>query len=203
MAIDKPIKPEDQDVKVNATQPALPAAAQIAQITHTVIDALGKRIEDLPPGRVLDAIQILGFGSASDEVLPNANPGEIVIRSSGWSLPELGEKFPNLFLQKPGELVDWSSEKLPTGTLVLRLGSKIFYRQEVLLDGEPAPVALAATALLAIHLSGGEDPLGEYGFAICKEQIKGYPVHLGWDNGKLNLSTDYREPNNDYFPTRP
>jgi hypothetical protein len=204
VTINKLIEPEGKkDAELNAPKSAPSAVAKIVQTTHTVIDALGKRIEDLPPGKALDATQILGFGPASEEALPVANPGEIVIRSGGWSLPELGEKFPNLFTEKPSDLADWSSEKLPSGILTLRLGRKIFYKQEVFLDGEPPPVALMATALLAIQLSGDEYPFGEYGYTTCKEQLDGYPVLLDRHDGLLHLRTDYRAPNIDYFPTHP
>jgi hypothetical protein len=43
----------------------------------------------LCPGFAYDATSIFGFGPPSDELLPEAEPGAIVIRYGGWSLQEL------------------------------------------------------------------------------------------------------------------
>ena len=150
--------------------------------------------QTLTAGTAFDAVSLLGFGAKSTEPLPQGNPGEIVIRYGGWSLQELrAKRAPGLMWdQSWHDKYPWSSEKLPSGLYVLRLpipdsNRKTFDQQEALLlpGEETAHVVLAASALLAIRLSGGDDPLrGDW--THCQEQATaGRRVVLAWVDGRL------------------
>jgi hypothetical protein len=147
------------------------------------------------PSYAYDAVSIFGFGPASNEPLPEAEPGEIVIRYGGWSLTEIGIYMVGRELMHEQDWYDrypWSSEKLPPGTYRLRVpvpdsNRKTFAEQERLLpQGEQvAPVVLVATALLAHRLKADEDLLNT-AWTRCKEQTAdGYRVVLGWVEGRL------------------
>lgn len=137
-------------------------------------------------GVSLDAVSLLGFGPESTEALPQASPGEIVLRYGGWSLRELHEKDPDQLRMRGHDKYVWWSEKRPSGVYVLRIpipGSnrRPLAKQEWLLlpDEEPTSVVLVASALLAIHFSGGEDPLkGEW--VRCNERTD--------DGGRIELT---------------
>ena len=153
------------------------------------------------PGLVYDAVSLLHFGEPSANVLPAANPGEIVLRYGGWSLRELRDKCELMHRQDWYDRYRWASENLPSGIYVLRLpipdsNRKSFDRQKALLlpEEEPASVVLAASALLSVRLAGGQDPLrGDW--TRCKEQADvGYRVGLDWYGGCLRVS-DYWDGN--------
>ena len=146
--------------------------------------------------RSLDAVSLLGFGPKSDGAFPQAESGTIVIRYGGWSLQELRDRRSDLmYTQDWYNRYSWSTERLPSGIYVLRLpipGSnrKTFDEQKpLLLPGEePAPIVLVATAMLAFHLSGGQDPL-KGRWMRCKEQPDdGDHVGLDWHGSRLYVN---------------
>ena len=143
----------------------------------------------LTPGVSYNATSLLGFGVQ----VPVAEPGTIAIQYDGWSLQDLRNKRQNLMWNQDWyDQCPWASEKLPSGIYVLRLpvpdsNRKAFAEQEALLlsGEEPAPIVLAATALLAIRLSGGSDPLKGQSVR-CKEQAAaGNRALLRWSDGQL------------------
>ena len=148
------------------------------------------------PAFAFDALSLLGFGPVSADPLPAATPSTIVIRYGGWSLQELREKHQNLFHNQDwyGKKL-WNSEQFPSGIYVLRLpvpdsNRKTFDEQKALLlpGEESAPIVLAATALLAMKLSGAEDPLKD-DWTRCKEQAySAIYFALRWDDGRLGVS---------------
>jgi len=143
-------------------------------------------------GLTLDATHLLGFGEASQEPLPNAEPGTIVLRYGGWSLQELRDKRRDLMhAQNWYDKYPWASERLPSGIYVLRLpvpdsNCKTFDEQKSLLlpNEEPAHIVLAATALLSIRLSGGQDSLAN-GWTRTGQQTGVGIAVLDWDEGRL------------------
>lgn len=147
-----------------------------------------------------DAVHILGFGSASEEAMPEAKSGEVIIRYGGWSLQELrdsvnGKKW--MHQQDWYNSYGWSTEKLPAGIYRLRVpvpvssGQTFVQQQEMLSAGEEvAPVVLVATALLAHHLQKGKDPLnGDW--TRCKEVADDDRVELVWDGGRLVVGSGW------------
>jgi len=151
--------------------------------------------------RVYDATTLLGFGPPSPEApLPEAKPGELLLRYGGWSLQDLRDNAvvrakDLMWVQDWYEQYPWSAEKLPSGLYALRLpvpdsNRKTFDKQKALLlpGEEPAPVVLAASALLAHHLQTQEDLLkGDW--TRCKEQTAGgYHVVLYWSGGRLRVN---------------
>ena len=151
----------------------------------------------LQPGLSLDAPIILGLGP----LIPGNNPGEYVFHYDGWSLQDLRMNQNVLMSQETWyDTHPWATEKLPSGIYVLRLpvpdsNRKTFAEQKALLlpEEEPAPIVLAATALLAIRLSGGDDPLRN-GWARCKEQnADDGRVVLRWRDGRLLVRSRRRD----------
>lgn len=146
-----------------------------------------------PP--VYDAVSLLGFGEPCDDPLPDAAAGEVVVRYGVWSLRELRDSAVGRKLMHQQDWYDryeWSAAKFPAGIYRVRLpvpetNCKGFAEQQkLLLPGEePAPVVLAATALLCHRLQAGEDLLnGDW--ARCKEQTDaGRRAGLHWDDGQL------------------
>jgi hypothetical protein len=144
-------------------------------------------------GLVYDATALLGFGEAATEPLPEALPGEIVIRYGGWSLQELRDSAVGRKLLPERSWYDeypWAAEKLPPGTYRLHMpvpgsNDKTFAEQEPMLaEGESiAPAVLVASALLAHRLQIGQDLLnGDW--TRCREQTAGGErVELGWTSG--------------------
>ncbi len=151
----------------------------------------------LSPGLAYDAISILGFGPVSDETLPEAAPGEIVIRYGGWSLQELRDSdIGQTFMYQQGwyDKYPWSIEKLPAGIYRLRVpvpdsNRKTFEEQEAMLpSGEQvAPVVLVPTAMLAHHLQKGEDLLKNDWTRFKAQAAGGGHVILGWSEGRLRV----------------
>ena len=143
------------------------------------------------PPRVYDATAVLGFGTPS----PEAKPGEILLRYGGWSLRDLRDKCDLMHRQDWYARCPWASDKLPSGLYALRLpvpnsNRKTFNEQKALLlpGEEPAPVVLAASAMLSHLISTGERLLAGQ-WLRCKEQTAdGYRVALGWHDGRLNVN---------------
>jgi len=86
----------------------------------------------------------------------------------------------------------WASERLPSGIYVLRLpipdsNRKTFDGQRKLLlpNEEPAHVTLVASALLAIRLSGGQDPLQGDWTRTSQQASSDYRAVLYWHDGRL------------------
>ncbi len=166
-----------------------------------------------------DAVHLLGFGPPSDEPLPEAASGEIVIRVGAWSLRDLRSNEvivrKNLMWDQ-----DWYNQypctpvKLTPGIYRLRLpvpGSnrKNFTEQQTLLQsGEAAAsVALAATALLVHLMETGNDLLrndwcrcvealpddDRVALRVCEGRVG---VRRSWDddrNGRLWLAASSRK----------
>jgi hypothetical protein len=155
------------------------------------------------PSLSYDAIALLGFGAAlTDEPLPVALPGEIVIRYGGWSLQELRKSdIGNQLIWQDQHWCNnypWSHEPLPSGIYRLRIpvpgsNDKNFADQQALLQEgeEPAPLVLVATALLAHHLQTNEDLL-KNDWTRCKEEdADGDHVGLYWRGGRLFVSCSW------------
>jgi hypothetical protein len=162
----------------------------------------------LSPGLAYDATSILGFGSASDEPLPEPAPGEVVIHYGGWSLQELRNSDVGKKLMHEQDWYNkyaWSTEKLPPGLYRLRVpvpdsNPKTFAEQQAMLSpGEQvAPVVLVATALLVHYAKTGEDLL-KSDWTRCKEQAAdGNRVALYWDEGRLGVSRSWGDGCYDY-----
>jgi hypothetical protein len=154
----------------------------------------------------VDAVAILGFGNPSEESLPDAKSGEMVIRYGGWSLQELRDnpvvrKRKLMWKQDWYHTYPWSTEKLPSGIYRLRIpvpnsNRQTFAEQQSSLpSGEaPAPVVLVATALLAHRVQTGEDLL-KNDWTRCKEQTAdAVCVVLYWYDGRLFVN-DYWHDN--------
>ena len=161
----------------------------------------------LRSGLSLDAPHLLGLGPASNEPLPTAEPGTIILRYCGWSLQQLRDKRIDLMhRQNWYNEYRWSVDVLPSGIYVLRLpvpksNRKSFDEQKALLlpGEETASVVLAATALLAIRLSGEEEPLHR-DWVRCNEQTaSGRRVVLDWDVGRLDVSSHWSDRRFGYF----
>lgn len=149
-----------------------------------------------------DATAIFGFGHPSEEDLPEAKSGEIIIRYGGWSLQELCdcplvcERNVMWHEQDWYGGYAWSTDTLPSGIYRLRVPvpdsySKTFDEQKRLLpvNEEPAPVVLVASALLAHRVQTGEDLL-KNDWTRCREQAAGgVRVGLGWDEGRLGVGS--------------
>jgi hypothetical protein len=148
----------------------------------------------LSQGFAYDATSVFGFAPLNDEPLPEAAPGEIVIRYGGWSLQELRDTVGMTLMhkQKWYNTYPWSAEKLPPGNYRLRIpvpdsNRKTFAEQQRMLPpGEQvAPVVLVATALLARRLQTGEYLL-KTDFTRCREAtVFGLRVALDWLEGRL------------------
>jgi hypothetical protein len=148
-----------------------------------------------------DAVSLLGLGPAYDGPMPEVAPGEIAIRMPEVSLRELRDNpvaQPLLWKQDWYDKYPWAAEKLPCGIYVLRLpvpqsNHKTFDQQSrLLLPGEePANIVLAATAMLSIRLTDGNDSLSGQWFR-CKEQTSdGLRVGLEWLSGQLDVGSDW------------
>ncbi len=149
------------------------------------------------PSLVYDAVALFGFGEESAEPLPEAEPGEVIIRYGGWSLQELCNnpvvRQKNLMWEHDWyHAYSWSSEGLPPGIYRLRIpvpGSNkknVTEQERMLSAGEStAPVVLVATALLAHRLQTGENLL-KNDWTRCREQTDdGLRVVLRWRDGRL------------------
>ena len=157
--------------------------------------------QTLGSGAAYDAVSLLGFGDAVAGALPTASSGEVVLRYGGWSLQDVRARMvPRELMwdQSWYDVYHWSAEKLPSGLYVLRLpvpesSLKTFDEQKALLlpGEEAAPIVLAATALLALRLSGQPDPLhGDW--TRCREQIAtGCHAALEWHDGRLHVDYDW------------
>jgi hypothetical protein len=153
--------------------------------------------------RPFDAASLL-FPPTPPQLAPSA-AGEILFRYGkegeefGWSLPELRYAHPDLLHQQDWyDQHPWAAEKLPSGLYVLRLpvpGSnrKTFDEQQALLlpNEEPAHVVLAATALLSIRLSGGQDPLKGDWARTGRQTVCGRHVALDWRSGRLCVNDQW------------
>ncbi len=123
------------------------------------------------PGRSYDAVSLLGFGPASQDPLPQAQSGEIVIRYGGWSLQDLyktprvvgliGDSFLIRSQAKP------TKDTFPAGIYRVRpfvpgSNGKTFSDQvPLIVSGRMiTPAVIAATALILPLLETGEDVLG-------------------------------------------
>jgi hypothetical protein len=143
-------------------------------------------------GHAYDAVALLKFGPES-QALPDAGPGEVIIRYGGWSLKELRDKCHCLMHpQDWHEKYAWGCEQLPSGLYVLRLpipdsNRKTFDEQtKLLLPGEePAHIILAATALLSHRVVAKED-LMKGNWTRCGQQTaRGGHAGLDWVGGRL------------------
>ena len=160
-------------------------------------DRLTEAWKAILPVSSYDAVSILGFGNPSEESLPEAKNGEVLLRYGGWSLQELrdcsGVRERKLMWEQDWyHKYPWSNEKLPSGIYRLRIpvpnsNRRTFAEQQGSLPSgeEPAPVVLVATALLAHRLQTGED-LMKTDYTRCKEQTAGDSrVGLDWGGGRL------------------
>lgn len=161
------------------------------------------------PPYVYDAVSILGFGGASEESLPEARIGEIVIRYGGWSFRELrdstmGKKF--LEQQHGYDEYPWSGVKLPAGNYSLRIpvaasNCKNLREQMRWLSSNErvAPAVLVATALLSHYVRTGQDLLrNEY--TRCKEsRLPCSHIVLGWEKGRLSVGSGECFADNERF----
>jgi hypothetical protein len=165
--------------------------------------------EDMPPGISHDAVALLGFGPADETPLPEAAPGEVVIRYGGWSLRQLCDSD----VVQARQLIwdqdwynkhSWSREGMAAGIYRLRIPlpnsrKKTFNEQIGLLCAgeEAAPVCLVVTALLAHVVETGEDLLAS-DWTRCREQGSfGNRVSVRIGGGRLGLRYDYDDARHD------
>ena len=150
---------------------------------------------------VYDAAPILGLGKASDEPLPDPDPGEVVIRVGAWSLRDLRtcETVVRDSLVWDSTWYDqyaWSQAKLTPSVYRVRIpvpysSGKTFAQQHaLLLPGEQVtPVALAAAVLLC-HLKVTGTDLLDYEWIRCAEALPDeYRVGLNVDEGRVNVNS--------------
>ena len=151
-------------------------------------------------GFTYDAVNILGFGEAATQALPQAAEDEVVLRYGGWSLQELRDSAIGQRLMHRQDWYDtypWSTEKLPSGVYRLRVpvpesSGKTFADQKRMLpNGEQiAPIVLVASGLLVHYLQTGEDLLKK-DWTRCREQTADGRVGLGWHCGRLDVNNDW------------
>jgi hypothetical protein len=148
-------------------------------------------------GYSYDAAKILQFGVPTEDILPVAEYGEVVIWYGGWSLQQLRD---NPLIRERDVMWDqdwynnyiWSSEVLPVGFYRLRIpvpnsNSKSFDEQtELLFTGEvPAHPVLVATAELCHEIQTGKSMLAGICVRTGKKCHSG--LELGRDEGRLSV----------------
>jgi hypothetical protein len=159
--------------------------------------------EDTQAAASHDAVALLGFEPGGAAPLPEAAPGEVVIRYGGWSLRQLCDSA----VVRTRQLVwdqdwynkhSWSRAGVAAGIYRLRLPvphspNKTFNEQLGLLrpGEEPAPACLVVTAVLAHLLETGTDLLAG-AWTRCREQgAFGNRVSVRVGGGRLGLRYDY------------
>ncbi|MCI0457792.1 MAG: hypothetical protein L0Z62_12560 [Gemmataceae bacterium] len=145
-------------------------------------------------GITYDAVALLGCEGPSTEPLPDAVPGEIVLRVGAWSLQDLCRietvaRKHLLWVQCWYAEEPWSHARLAPGIYRLRMpvpnsNNKTFQEQEALLlpGEEVGTVALAVTALM-VHLQETGKDLLRADFCRCAEALR--------DSRRLHLSVSY------------
>ncbi len=200
------------------------AGGTISMVQHAIEDItlMQRFVTVFPQGKVqshakpqqdglaCDATFLLGFGPASTEPLPQAAPGEVVIRYGGWSLQELRESSTGkelMFQDHWSDGYPWNSENLPTGIYRFRVpvpnsNCKTYIEQTQILSSgeEPAPIVLAATAMLVGRFLRIKEYLLRGHWTRCREQMNDdRRVGLIWSDDRLHITHDWNGYHSDYL----
>lgn len=169
----------------------------LASITFLLVGCSGNSLNQASNGasssrseNAYDAVSIFETGTSSVASLPTPGSDEIVVNYGGWSLNQLFEtaigKQYFQFVHDSYKTESWASATLPPGVYTLK-------------EGEPIPVVILATTLLAYRVQKGEmnfdnksDPLVRMvDKTHCNERNTDSYVGLYWGEGKLFVDKDY------------